>query len=63
MLDELVAELRKHDRAEIAFKSGVSIGTINALMCGANKNPQLSTVEALQKFLEEKQNELSGKGC
>lgn len=62
MLDELVAELRKHDRAEIAFKSGVSISTINGLMCGANKNPKLDTIEALQKFLEEKQNELSGKG-
>ena len=57
MLQELIAELRKHDRAEIAFKSGVSIGTINTLISGANKDPKLSTVQALQAFIETKQQE------
>ena len=57
MLEELIAELRKHDRAEIAYKSGVSLGTINRLLSGASRDPKLSTVQALQKFLEEKQQE------
>ena len=54
MLEELIAELRKHDRAEIAYKSGVSLGTINHLLSGANRDPKLSTVQALQNFLEQK---------
>lgn len=54
MLEELIAELRKHDRAEIAYKSGVSLGSINHLLSGAARDPKLSTVQALQKFLEEK---------
>ena len=37
MLEELIAELRKHDRAEISYKSGVSLGTINHLLSGACK--------------------------
>ena len=57
MLEELIAELRKHDRAEIAYKSGVSLGTINHLMSGANRDPKLSTVQALQNFLEQKNRE------
>lgn len=54
MLEELITELRKHDRAEIAYKSGVSLGTINHLLSGAARDPKLSTVQALQSFLEEK---------
>lgn len=54
MLENLLKELRKYDRAEIAYKSGVSIGTINALMSGANKDPKLSTITALKEFLESK---------
>lgn len=57
MLEELIAELRKHDRAEIAYKSGVSLGTINHLLSGANRDPKLSTVQALQNFLEQKNRE------
>ena len=57
MLEELIAELRKHDRAEISYKSGVSLGTINHLLSGAARDPKLSTVQALQKFLEEKNQE------
>lgn len=60
MLQELIAELRKHDRAEIAFKSGVSLGTINTLISGANKDPKLSTLVALQGFLDKKQQEQTG---
>lgn len=59
MLEELIAELRKHDRAEIAFKSGVSLGTINGLLSGANKDPKLSTITALQGFVEQKKEEQS----
>ena len=54
MIENLLKELRKYDRAEIAYKSGVSIGTINALMSGANKDPKLSTITALKEFLESK---------
>ena len=57
MLEELIAELRKHDRAEIAYKSGVSLGTINPRLSGASRDPKLSTVQALQNFLEQKNRE------
>lgn len=57
MLKDLLTELRKYERAEVAYKSGVSIGTINALMSGANKDPKLSTLTALQSFLDSKEKE------
>lgn len=57
MLDEIIQELKKHDRAEIAYKSKVSLGTINALLSGANKDPKLSTLTALREFLDSKENE------
>ena len=57
MLEELIAELRKHDRAEIAYRSGVSLGTINHLLSGASRDPKLSTVQALQNFLDQKNRE------
>lgn len=57
MLQELIKELRKHDRAEIAFKSGVSLGTINTLISGSNRDPKLSTLNALQAFIDMKKQE------
>ena len=57
MLEELIAELRKHDRAEISYKSGVSLGTINAIMAGSNKDPKISTVGKLQDFIDSKNQE------
>jgi len=62
MLEKLIADLRKYDPAEISYKSGVSLSTVNALRSGSQKNPTIKTVEALQKFVEEKQDELSIKG-
>lgn len=58
MLEELVQDLRIHDRAEIAYKSGVSVSTVDKIMSGANKDPKLSTVVALRKFLDEKKAEV-----
>ena len=55
MIEELVAELRKHDRVEICYKTGVSPSTLNTLISGANKNPTIKTLNALRKFLDEKE--------
>lgn len=55
MLKNLIEKLKKHDRAEIAYKSGVSLSVINNLIRGANDNPTIKTVEALQRFLDEKE--------
>lgn len=55
MLEELIEELKKHDRTEIAYKSGVSASTIDKLMCGAQTNPKLGTLQALRKFLDDKE--------
>lgn len=55
MLEELIEELKKHDRTEIAYKSGLSIGTVNQIMSGANKNPTLATLNALRGFLDGKE--------
>lgn len=57
MLEELIEELKKYDRAEISYKSGVSIGTVNTIMSGANKDPKLSTLTALRAFVDGKQQE------
>lgn len=57
MLSELVDELKKYDRAEIAYRSGVSIGTVNNILSGSNKDPKLSTLTALQNFVESKKKE------
>lgn len=54
MLEELIEELKKYDRAEISYKSGVSIGTVNTIMSGANKDPKLSTLTALRAFVDAK---------
>lgn len=61
MLSELVEKLRKYSRAEIVDRSGVSLGTLNVIMSGANDNPTIKTVEALQRFVEEKEQEELGK--
>lgn len=60
MLKELIAELKKYDRTEIAYKSGVSASTLDKILCGANTNPKLSTLEALQGFLDSKKQEQTG---
>jgi predicted transcriptional regulator len=66
MMDELLAEVRKHDRAEVSYKTGVSLSTLNTLLSGANSNPKISTLNKLQKFLDDKAKEQSnvttGKG-
>ena len=61
MLTELIESLRKYRRAEIVEKTGVSLGTLNVLMSGANDNPTIKTVEALQRFVETKEQEEQGK--
>lgn len=62
MLEELVTKLRAYPREEICYKAGISIGVLNKIMSGANDNPTLKTIMKLQSFIEEKENELSGKG-
>jgi transcriptional regulator with XRE-family HTH domain len=62
MLEELVLKLREYSREEICYKAGISIGVLNKIMSGANDNPTLKTITKLQTFIEEKENELSGKG-
>lgn len=57
MLSELIERLRKYRRSEIAEKSGVSIHTLNIIMSGANDNPTIKTVAALENFLKEKEQE------
>lgn len=61
MLEELIEELRSHDRAEIAYKAGVSVSTVDKILSGANKDPKLSTVIALRKFLDDKKAQEVGK--
>lgn len=57
MLKTLIEQLRKYNRTEIAYKAGVSPNTLALIMSGKNDNPTLKTVEALQKFVKEKENE------
>lgn len=57
MMEELLAEVRKHDRAEVSYKTGVSLSTLNTLLSGSNKNPTVATLNKLRKFLDEKKGE------
>ena len=57
MLKQMVLDLQKYDRTEIAYKSGVSIHTLNRIMSGQNDNPTIKTVEALRGFIDSKENE------
>ena len=57
MMTDLLAEIRKHDRAEISYKSGVSLSTLNLLLSGANKNPTIATLNKLRAFLDQKEQE------
>lgn len=61
MLEELVTKLREYPREEICYKADISIGVLNKIMSGAHDNPTLKTILKLQSFIEEKENELSGK--
>ena len=54
MIENLITELKGFDRTEIAYKSGVSIHTLNRILSGQNDNPTIKTVEALQKFVDSK---------
>jgi len=57
MMTDLLAEIRKHDRAEVSYKSGVSLSTLNLLLSGANKNPTIATLNKLRAFLDQKEQE------
>lgn len=57
MLDDLLEKLKKYRREEVAYKAGISLGTLNSLLCGRNTNPTLNVVMALQAFLDEKEKE------
>jgi len=57
-LEKILAEIRQYPREEVAYKSGVSLGTLNTLLSGANTNPTTQTVARLIDFLEGKKNEL-----
>ena len=57
MMTDLLNEIRKHDRAEVSYKSGVSLSTLNVLLSGANKNPTIATLNKLRAFLDQKEQE------
>lgn len=56
-LAELQTHLRAHDTAEVSYKTGLSIATIDAIKSGRNKNPTTKTVTAIAVFLEMKKDE------
>lgn len=55
MLEDLVNKLRPFNVAEIAYKTGLSVSTVSNMLSGANQNPNIKTVEALQEFLKSKE--------
>lgn len=59
MLDDLIPKLKKYRLEEISYKTGLSITTLTRLINGKNDNPTLKTIQTLQQFLTEKENELS----
>lgn len=61
MIEGILDEVRKYNRTEVAYKTGLSISTLNNILGGRNTNPTLETVEKLQNFIKEKQDELASK--
>ena len=59
MLETLIEELKKHDTKEVCYKSGISQATLLNIISGRNTNPTIKVVQALQDFVEAKNNELS----
>ena len=59
MLEELVNKLRQYNRIEVSYKTGLSLSTLNNLMCGKSTNPTIETVEKLNDFIRSKENELA----
>ena len=57
MLQDLIQRIKKQDRAEMAFRTGVSIDTIRAIVSGRNSNPLLKTVVALSEYCNQKEKE------
>lgn len=51
--EEILTQARKYKREEIAYLSGVSLGSVCSIMSGRNNNPTLKTVQKLDKFLDD----------
>lgn len=60
-LEELITKMRRLDRVATAYRTGVSLSTINKLLSGGNTNPTLAVITALRNYVEN-QNELSQQG-
>lgn len=57
MLDDLIQRLMPYSTKEISVWSGVSLTTIEAIMKGSNKNPNLRTIQLLVRFCNQKEKE------
>lgn len=57
-LTELRAAMQGTNTAEICYKTGLSIATVDAIKSGRNTNPTTKTVTAIADFLEMKKDEL-----
>lgn len=55
MLDDLIKRLRPYHPHEIAAWSGLSLSTVENVTSGRNANPQLSTIQKLVKFANQKE--------
>lgn len=58
ILQDLMNRLAPYKREEVAFRSGVSISTVNKLFSGAETNPTLETLTALANFADMKEKEM-----
>lgn len=56
-LESLQQALKQYSTAEISYKSGISIATIDQIKNGIRKNPSYKTITALADFLEKKKDE------
>lgn len=57
MLKDLVERVKKQDKTEMAFKTGISIDTIRSIVSGRNSNPKIKTVISLMEFCDAKEAE------
>ena len=61
-MQQLIDTLSKMDKAEICYKTGLSMSTVLNILSGRNDNPGIKTIEKLKNFVKEKENELSSNG-
>lgn len=54
-MKDVIDKLKSHDKMEIAYKTGLSMSTIEAIFRGYRSSVSVKTLSKLQKFIQDKE--------